>query len=808
MKAMIYFWGVFLLGDILHRWSLAAPLVPEAQIAFEHIVNFRLAIINISFSETVSQMDLSGKHLRFENCSFVELTLVYDERELLPEDPRLLDRLSSWQTERTLYQASCNMTQNQASMSVASQAVVNKVGEVNLPSEPVQFGLDGRQYAPGGVTIAGTTYAWDDVVCLTSEDVRHVNLSLGECWVDHCYNHDPLRTSFVGCRTEPCEVGELTVSYNELNNATVTRPGGYVNVVEMANVSYHFEGDSNATILNTTALLSATTMSELAPGETRSNTVIFRYDDVDRTYNELRENKTVHDYTHFNAWGQRGCFLYTLRIRFDYFGDSYVIGNVTIRYCDLDSCSPPPPPPGIPAPPLPPQPPPTPPPNCYYGPNNGSDYFGYTQYTESGHGCLPWNRSPFTGEDLQYYLLYPWLVDPTHVYYCRNPDGRQRPWCYTSTPGVRWEFCNLLTLPHPSPTAPYAIVKTSITFDYLATQFPNDSIEDFKAEFSGRIAAMAGHPVQAEDLDFTAVSSTSIDTELRVYSEEGLAAYQSLLQCCLAAEFRKSTFFDEYGNARLLGMDTLLLSVPPSTSPPPPSSSTPFYEELWFMGLFGVVVTSLVITLVVILVLRIYYPQYLPHSLGSLLGQPAANGDAELTEVTALSARGENTGDTRSPRGERGGKGNTGTAQPAGTSISANGKRNRQIRRSTVSSPAKENMASAPDYWATQVMLDWKRSSQFVVALEQNKRNNAHDTDTISPRSSPAKQRGQQAVSPIQDSIKKTSTSPKSIAASLRSDKEITPRSADDSDLLDLIDEIKPNEVMNGSMDEHPDDNR
>lgn len=27
--------------------------------------------------------------------------------------------------------------------------------------------------------------------------------------------------------------------------------------------------------------------------------------------------------------------------------------------------------------------------------------------------------------------------------YCRNPDGRQRPWCFTTDPGTPWEYCNV-----------------------------------------------------------------------------------------------------------------------------------------------------------------------------------------------------------------------------------------------------------------------------------------------------------------------------------------------------------------------------
>lgn len=31
--------------------------------------------------------------------------------------------------------------------------------------------------------------------------------------------------------------------------------------------------------------------------------------------------------------------------------------------------------------------------------------------------------------------------------WCRNPDGDQAPWCYTTDPTVRWEYCNLEKCP-------------------------------------------------------------------------------------------------------------------------------------------------------------------------------------------------------------------------------------------------------------------------------------------------------------------------------------------------------------------------
>lgn len=27
--------------------------------------------------------------------------------------------------------------------------------------------------------------------------------------------------------------------------------------------------------------------------------------------------------------------------------------------------------------------------------------------------------------------------------YCRNPDNRLRPWCYTMDPKTPWEYCNI-----------------------------------------------------------------------------------------------------------------------------------------------------------------------------------------------------------------------------------------------------------------------------------------------------------------------------------------------------------------------------
>ncbi|NXT90407.1 PLMN protein, partial [Anhinga rufa] len=75
---------------------------------------------------------------------------------------------------------------------------------------------------------------------------------------------------------------------------------------------------------------------------------------------------------------------------------------------------------------------------CYQG--NGVTYRGTASFTLTGKKCQAWSSmSPhrhnktaeqFPNADLK-------------QNYCRNPDGDSRPWCYTTDPSVRWEYCNL-----------------------------------------------------------------------------------------------------------------------------------------------------------------------------------------------------------------------------------------------------------------------------------------------------------------------------------------------------------------------------
>ncbi|KAM9754817.1 hepatocyte growth factor isoform 1-T1 [Menidia menidia] len=71
---------------------------------------------------------------------------------------------------------------------------------------------------------------------------------------------------------------------------------------------------------------------------------------------------------------------------------------------------------------------------------NGEDYRGPMDHTDSGKECQRW--------DLQ--EPHKHLFDPKSYpdkglndNYCRNPNGRHRPWCFTMDPNTPWEYCSI-----------------------------------------------------------------------------------------------------------------------------------------------------------------------------------------------------------------------------------------------------------------------------------------------------------------------------------------------------------------------------
>ena len=66
----------------------------------------------------------------------------------------------------------------------------------------------------------------------------------------------------------------------------------------------------------------------------------------------------------------------------------------------------------------------------------GAEYFGTVQKTHNGKTCQKWS------EQTPHSHSFTYLGDQEN--FCRNPfGGDDRPWCYTTDPGDRWEYCDM-----------------------------------------------------------------------------------------------------------------------------------------------------------------------------------------------------------------------------------------------------------------------------------------------------------------------------------------------------------------------------
>ncbi|XP_062292830.1 plasminogen [Scomber scombrus] len=80
---------------------------------------------------------------------------------------------------------------------------------------------------------------------------------------------------------------------------------------------------------------------------------------------------------------------------------------------------------------------------------SGEDYRGKISTTENGYTCQRWDsQKPNNHGYIPSALPDKYLEEN----YCRNPDGDPRPWCFTTNPAKRWDFCSIPRCTSEPPT--------------------------------------------------------------------------------------------------------------------------------------------------------------------------------------------------------------------------------------------------------------------------------------------------------------------------------------------------------------------
>ena len=104
---------------------------------------------------------------------------------------------------------------------------------------------------------------------------------------------------------------------------------------------------------------------------------------------------------------------------------------------------------------------------CYNATNKGETYHGNHSTTESGTICQQWSsQAPHIHPITPLFRRY---LEGHN--YCRNPEGRgSRPWCYTTNPSTRWEYCGIpVCTPEEAPVSnePYLVIALPVVAGVL-----------------------------------------------------------------------------------------------------------------------------------------------------------------------------------------------------------------------------------------------------------------------------------------------------------------------------------------------------
>ncbi|XP_020492698.1 plasminogen [Labrus bergylta] len=80
---------------------------------------------------------------------------------------------------------------------------------------------------------------------------------------------------------------------------------------------------------------------------------------------------------------------------------------------------------------------------------SGEDYRGKVATTENGNTCQRWDSQKPNNHGYNPSALPEKYLEEN---YCRNPDGSPRPWCFTTSPTKRWDFCSIPRCESEPPT--------------------------------------------------------------------------------------------------------------------------------------------------------------------------------------------------------------------------------------------------------------------------------------------------------------------------------------------------------------------
>lgn len=103
---------------------------------------------------------------------------------------------------------------------------------------------------------------------------------------------------------------------------------------------------------------------------------------------------------------------------------------------------------------------------------NQADYRGTISETAANVTCQRWDQQePHSHK----FLMEDFTGFGLEENYCRNPDGEAKPWCYTTDPGQRWQYCDV----------PYCSGNELVYNDQCGTE------ENRQADYRGTIAITA-----------------------------------------------------------------------------------------------------------------------------------------------------------------------------------------------------------------------------------------------------------------------------------------------------------------------------